>query len=136
VARVRLNLASENRATLKLLIELVKQFPGNTVVEPIDFPGGGWTLGRLARRRIFFCSPLFQGLCKILAPEAIELYGNGGERLKVLSPAPPREDEAEGEETPDVLSSPSQEEAPLVAEDPIQFDLPIGDAAAGRQDAD
>lgn len=98
VAAIALHLAGENRATLKLLISLFKQFPGNTQLRLDQYPGRrGWTYGRLARMSVFFCSPLYQGLCKILPMESIELFGQNGEPLLVKAAAPPR-DEADSEE--------------------------------------
>lgn len=84
VASITLHLAGENRQTIKLLIELIRQFPGSTMLQLSDYSGRhGWTYGRLARMSVFFCSPLYQGLCKILPLDAIELYGHGGEALLV-----------------------------------------------------
>jgi DNA polymerase III alpha subunit len=84
VASLTLHLARENKATLRLLIALARQFPGNTDVKLADYPGRhGWTYGRLARQKVFFCSPLYHGLCKILPMEAIELFNQNGELLAI-----------------------------------------------------
>jgi hypothetical protein len=97
VTRLRLRLAGENHATLKLLLALAKQFPGNTALDLTDYPlGHGWTYRRLARRKVFFCSPLYQGLSKILSAGAIDLFGAAGEPLEVRLPA--AAEEAAGEE--------------------------------------
>ena len=83
-----LHLNGENRQTLKLLLELVRQFPGSTGLKLAGYPGRhGWTYNRLSRMGVFFCSPLYQGLCKILPLEAIELFGHGGEALLVKAAA-------------------------------------------------
>jgi hypothetical protein len=101
VARVRLNLEGENRATLKHLLDLAQFYPGSARIEPAGFaPGRGGRLMRLARQRVFFCSPYYQGLCKILPAERIELFDAQGEALSVSvggAPPEPRED-AEPEE--------------------------------------
>jgi len=82
VGRVRLGLAEENRRTLGMIAKLVRDYPGNTALELADYPAPrGWTYRRLARRGVFFCSPLYQGLCKILTPNAVELFGQNGEPL-------------------------------------------------------
>ena len=87
VARIELDLAGENRYTLKLLKRLVDQYPGKSELNVKNYPGwGGWTLRRLQRARLFFCSPLYQGLRKILSPEAIDLFGAEGERLVADAP--------------------------------------------------
>jgi hypothetical protein len=84
VSAIKLHLAGENRQTLKLLIALAKSFPGNTKLQLANYPGRqGWTYRRLARQGVFFCSPFYQGLCKILPPEAVELFGPEGEPLLV-----------------------------------------------------
>lgn len=92
VAGLHLRLENENKATLKLLLALLKQYPGNTEIKLFDYPARhGWTYGRLARQRVFFCSPLYQGLCKILPLESIELFGQNGEPLLIKSPHQPQE---------------------------------------------
>lgn len=98
VTAISLRLDHENKATLKLLLALVRQYPGNTEIKLLDYPGRrGWTYSRLARQKVFFCSPLYQGLCKILPLEAIELFGQNGEALLIQGPHGPQEP-AEGEE--------------------------------------
>lgn len=84
VARIGLDLAGEQRATLKLLIDLMKQFPGQTRVEVEGYEGRrGLLMRRLTSRGIFFCSPLYQSLCRILSPTAITLYDAEGVELEV-----------------------------------------------------
>lgn len=82
VSRVRLSLTGENKSTLKLLLELAREFPGNTELELTDYPERmGWTYRRLARLRLFFCSPLYQGLCKILPFKSVMLIDAAGQPL-------------------------------------------------------
>jgi hypothetical protein len=84
---VRLSLAGENRQTLKLLFTLARQFRGSTTLELDGFTARkGFLHGRLARTKVFFCSPFYQGLCKILPLDAIELFGANGEPLLVKAP--------------------------------------------------
>ena len=86
VSRVRLSLAGENKSTLKLLLEFARDFPGNTELELVEYPERmGWTYRRVARLKLFFCSPLYQGLCKILPFEAVQLYDAAGEPLLTRS---------------------------------------------------
>ena len=98
VARIELDLAGENRYTLKLLKRLADQFPGKSELIVKNYAGWrGWTWRRLRRAQLFFCSPLYQGLRKILAPEAIDLFGAEGERLVADPPKTEAlDDEAEG----------------------------------------
>ncbi|MBI3735033.1 hypothetical protein HY256_00780, partial [Candidatus Sumerlaeota bacterium] len=86
VARVRLCLRGENRTTLKHLIAVCKLYQGGTELELVDYPSGrGFTYRILARQRVFFCSPFFQGLCKILPMNQIELYAANGELLSIAT---------------------------------------------------
>ncbi|MCE5228230.1 PHP domain-containing protein [bacterium] len=102
VASVRLSLAGENRQTLKLLFTLARQFRGSTTLELDGFEGRkGFLHGRLARTKVFFCSPFYQGLCKILPLDAIELFGANGEPLLVKAPQVDDEDELESEIEPE-----------------------------------
>lgn len=88
VARLRLRLAGENRTTLKLLLALAREFPGYTELELVDYPlREGWTWRRLSRQKVFFCSPLFQELCKILPPDAIEMFDAAGQPLLAHVPS-------------------------------------------------
>ncbi len=99
VGTVELGLTGENRSTLKLLISLLKEYPGNTKVELTGYTERqGWTYGRLSRMKVFFCSPLFQGLCKILPPDCIKLFGAGGEPLLIKSSVKSRREEEIAEE--------------------------------------
>ncbi len=86
VGRIRLNLNGENRATLKHLVGLCKDYAGESEVEIDQYPGTkGWTYRSLARRKTLFCSPLYQGLCKILPADRIELFGQNGEPLAIAT---------------------------------------------------
>ncbi|MCL5269295.1 MAG: hypothetical protein M1457_01775 [bacterium] len=80
-----------------MLIELLRHFPGNTEIRLSGYgERKGWTWRRLVRLKVFFCSPLFQGLCKVLPADAIKLYGTAGEPLLVKA-TPAAE---EGEDPP------------------------------------
>jgi len=86
VARIRLNLRGENRTTLKHLLELAKTYPGESGMDLEDYDHiKGFTYRGLARRKVHFCSPLYQGLCKILPPERIELFGKDGCLLAIAT---------------------------------------------------
>lgn len=81
---LELNLEGENRQTLKTLDTMLKKYPGDARVSLAGFDGRkGLLFGRAQRRKVFFCSPLYQGLCKVMGAEAITLYGRGGEQLEV-----------------------------------------------------
>ncbi len=98
VASVRLSLAGENRQTLKLLFTLARHYRGSTTLELDGFEGRkGFLYGRLARTKVFFCSPFYQGLCKIMPLESIELFGGNGEPLLVKAPQVEDEEDAEPE---------------------------------------
>jgi DNA polymerase III alpha subunit len=132
VSRLRLGLVGENRATLKLLLDLVRQFPGSTQLDLAEYPQGrGWTWHRLVRQRVFFCSPLYQGLARILPGEAIEIFGNDGDRLQVKLPvaaaaedkdlpkdelgidSPPKPDEEPEDAAADATDDEESEESPV-----------------------
>jgi DNA polymerase III alpha subunit len=75
VARVKLDLTEENKQTVKHLFDLTQYYPGEAKVETTGFAQNrNWKLHRLARQRIYFCSPFYQGLCKILPAERIALF--------------------------------------------------------------
>jgi DNA polymerase III alpha subunit len=120
VARLRLRLTGENKATLKLLLALAKEFPGAAELELADYPGRhGWTWGRLARQRVFFCSPLYQRLCRILPPDAIELFGQADEPLAIQLPAAadkPPTPPADAEDAPPQSDSPEVGDGAEMAE--------------------
>lgn len=100
VARVRLDLAGENRSTLNLLLEATKHYPGNSELELLNYPQGrGWGWRRLSRRKIFFCSPLYQAFCRILSPEAVELIGADDQPLIVKASMHDQSDEEETHES-------------------------------------
>lgn len=87
VSGVRLRLADENAETLGLVLAVAKQFPGESRLEPEGYPGRrGFAYRRLLGRRVFFCAPLYQALCKILSPDRVEALDENGRRLDV-SPA-------------------------------------------------
>ena len=89
VAAVRLNLAGENKRTLKHLIGLSRQFRGAARLEPRDYPAPrGWTYRLLAAQRVFFCSPFYQGLCKILPADRISLFDPDGRPLAISASQP------------------------------------------------
>jgi len=84
VAAVRLNLDGENGATVRHLLSLSRHFRGETKLEIVDYPRGkGLSYRLLARQRIFFCSPFYQGLCKILPMDRVELFGSDGGPLAI-----------------------------------------------------
>ncbi len=118
VSSVRLTLLGENRQTLRLLLALAQQYPGNSEFELEGYPGRhGFLYRRLARAKVFFCSPLFQGLCKILPADAIELFGPGGEPLAVRTHEV--EDEPEDfEPEPELEPTPDPAEPPPAPEPP------------------
>ena len=131
VAAIRLNLAEENRETLKLLFALAREFPGSCKLEIADFPGRkGFLYRRLARLQLFFCSPLYQGLCKILPPESVELFGPEGEPLLVRAPGVAELDEEDGdeEETPPparrARSRPQRPQPAFFADESPEPDVP------------
>ncbi|MEN6625248.1 MAG: PHP domain-containing protein [Candidatus Sumerlaeia bacterium] len=107
VASIRLILSNENRQTLKLLFALARQFRGSTTLQLEGFTGRkGFLHGRLARSKVFFCSPFYQGLCKILPLESVELFGADGEPLLVKAPRIEDDDdeiEDEPETEPELL---------------------------------
>lgn len=82
VATVRLRLEGENRETLALISDLASEYRGATRIELEGYPGRrGFTWRRLRARRVFFCSPLFQALAKILPADRIELLDSEGALL-------------------------------------------------------
>lgn len=87
VARIQIDLSGENRVTLKHLISLVREYRGTSAIEPVNYNSSwGWNYRRLARQRVFFCSPFFQGLCKILPTERVALFDDQGRPLRIALP--------------------------------------------------
>ncbi len=81
---VRLDLAGENKPTLKHLTTLARQFRGSSKIEMVHYPlPKGLSYRILNRQKVFFCSPFYQGLCKILSKECVELFDARGEPLGI-----------------------------------------------------
>lgn len=84
VVRIRLNLADENGTTLRHLIHLARLYRGEGRIETTGYPSPRSLLHRfLLRHRVFFCSPFYQGLCKILPVERVELFDAAGRLLTI-----------------------------------------------------
>lgn len=87
VATVQIDLAGENKATLKHLTSLAKEFRGGCKIEPMNYGAPkGWNYRLLTRQRVFFCSPFYQGLCKILPTERVGLLDAEGRPLRIALP--------------------------------------------------
>ncbi len=84
VAKLKLNLAGENSQTIKHIQSVCREYPGSTELELDGYPTPkGWAYRRLSRSAVFFCSPLYQRICRILPSEHVQLYGHGGDILLV-----------------------------------------------------
>jgi DNA polymerase III alpha subunit len=75
VSSIALNLAGENKRTVKLLLALCQQHPGNTQIEILGMPEGvsRRLVGKLGQTRVHFSPPLQFGLRKILPEDAIKV---------------------------------------------------------------
>jgi DNA polymerase III alpha subunit len=75
VSSIRLDLAGENRRTVKLLLALCHQYPGATKIEIATPPEGvsSRLCKRLAQARVFYAPPLRLGLRKILPERSIKV---------------------------------------------------------------
>jgi hypothetical protein len=73
---------------------LTKLYRGGTQVDLAGYPRSkGLSYRILQRQRVFFCSPFYQGLCKILPLDRVELFSPEGEKLLVSTvPPEPGED--------------------------------------------
>jgi hypothetical protein len=84
VARVRLDLTGADKAALRHIAAAAQLFPGESRLELEGYAGSrGITYRLLARRQIFFCSPFYQALARVLPPESIELFDQRGQPLAI-----------------------------------------------------
>lgn len=84
VTKIRLNLGEPNRSHLKSLGVLFSLYPGKTGIEiNTSGRGSGFLLRQLSRRRILFCSPLYQALAEIVPGGGIELLDSEGRNLEI-----------------------------------------------------
>lgn len=84
IGRIRLDLEDEHKETIARLDRLVRDFPGTSVIE-ISGPASGrsWAVRKLAKRRVFFCSPFYQALSKIISLERVQILDHHDEPLSI-----------------------------------------------------
>lgn len=84
VAAIQVDLAGQDKSMLRFLSVLAQMYPGKTPFDPVGYETPrGLAYRALLRRRIFFCSPFYQALCKILAPEKVKLLDYEGQELTI-----------------------------------------------------
>lgn len=84
VARVRLDLSSADKSVLRHVATVAQLFPGPARLELADYPRSrGFTYRLLGRRQVFFCSPFYQALCRVLAPGQVEIFDHRNQPLAV-----------------------------------------------------
>jgi len=76
--RVVLDLAEENKRTVRTLRQICGQFPGETQVVAVHYEAiGRLGLKKLESMRVIVCPPLLNGLRKVLGPERVRVIGYG-----------------------------------------------------------
>ncbi|MFC1601785.1 PHP domain-containing protein [Candidatus Sumerlaeota bacterium] len=83
VKGLELDLAGENRRTLRTLWTLIRRFAGSTELDAVNYAGraGGWTQAKLKAARVCFTPPFYFHLGKILPAERLRLIDAKGERF-------------------------------------------------------